>query len=177
MKTRAFSILFAASLGLLLVPLAGCQNHDSAISTQRDADGKTTIHVDGDKVDQNFEQANKDLTAAGQQLKEGAKVRGTTVAELGNMNVPLDIVAYEKDGKNYLLIANNKRGVMKVNTESIEKQAGITEPVKNGLTAGLKYDTIGELKGVEQLDKLGDKQAVLLVRTDSGLNLQTIALP
>jgi hypothetical protein len=111
------------------------------------------------------------------ELKEGAKVRGTTVAELGNMNVPLDIVAYEKDGKNYLLIANNKRGVMKVNTESIEKQAGITEQVKGGGTAGLKYDTIGELKGVEQLDKLGDKQAVLLVRTDSGLNLQTIALP
>jgi hypothetical protein len=111
-------------------------------------------------------------------LKEGSKpVRGTTVAELGNMNVPLDIVAYEKEGKNYLLIANNKRGVMKVKTENIEKQAGITEQVKNGGKAGLTYDTIDELKGVEQLDKLGDKQAVLLVRTDSGLNLQTIALP
>ena len=79
MKTRAFSILFAASLGLLLVPLAGCQNHESAISTQRDADGKTTIHVDGDKVDQNFEQANKDLSAAGQQIKEGAKEVGGAI--------------------------------------------------------------------------------------------------
>jgi hypothetical protein len=110
-------------------------------------------------------------------LKEGAKVRGTTVAELGNQNVPLDIVAYEKDGQNYLLIANNKRGVMKVKTENIEKQAAITEPVRGGGKAGLSYDTIDELKGVEQLDKLGDKQAVLLVRTDAGLNLQTIALP
>ena len=61
--------------------------------------------------------------------------------------------------------------------ENIEKQAGITEPVRGGGKAGLSYDTIDELKGVEQLDKLGDKQAVLLVRTDAGLNLQTIALP
>jgi hyperosmotically inducible protein len=79
MKTRAFSILFTASLGLLLVPLAGCQDHDSAISTQRDADGKTTVHVDGDKVDQNFEQANKDLKAAGQQLKQGAQEVGGAI--------------------------------------------------------------------------------------------------
>jgi len=110
-------------------------------------------------------------------LKEGAKVRGTTVAELGNMNKPLDIIAYEKDGKNYLLIANSARGVMKVSTENIEKQAAITEPVRGGGTAGLKYDTVKDLKGVEQLDKLGDKQAVLLVKGSDGLSLQTIALP
>ena len=110
-------------------------------------------------------------------LKEGAKVRGTTVAELGNMNRPLDIVAYEKEGKSYLLIANSARGVMKVSTENIEKQAAITEPVRGGGTAGLKYDTVKDLKGVEQLDRLGDKQAVLLVKAEGGLNLQTIALP
>ena len=64
-----------------------------------------------------------------------------------------------------------------ISTENIEKQAAITEPVRGGGTAGLKYDTIKELKGVEQLDKLGDKQAVLLVKTGDGLSLQTIALP
>ena len=109
------------------------------------------------------------------ELKEGAKVRGTTIAELGNQNRPLDIIAYEKDGKNYLLIANSARGVMKVNTENVEKQEGITARVSG--TAGLSYDTLKDLKGVEQLDKLGDTQAVLLVRDTSGLNLQTIALP
>jgi len=109
------------------------------------------------------------------ELKEGAKVRGTTIAELGNQNRPLDIIAYEKDGKSYLLIANNNRGVMKVSTDNIEKQAGITEQIAG--TAGLGYETLKDLKGVEQLDKLDDKQAVLLVKTDGGLNLQTIALP
>lgn len=109
------------------------------------------------------------------ELKEGAKVRGTTIAELGNQNRPLDIIAYEKDGKSFLLIANSARGVMKVSTEGIEKQAGITERVSG--TAGVKYDTVAELKGVEQLDKLDDKHAVLLVKAEGGLNLQTIALP
>jgi hyperosmotically inducible periplasmic protein len=79
MKTRAFPILFAVSLGLLLVPLAGCKDNDSAISTQRDANGNTTVHVDGDKVDQNFDQANKDLKAAGQQLKQGAQEVGGAI--------------------------------------------------------------------------------------------------
>ncbi|HET6881726.1 MAG TPA: hypothetical protein VFI31_16300, partial [Pirellulales bacterium] len=32
------------------------------------------------------------------ELKPGKKVRGTTVAELGNHNRPLDIIVYEKDG-------------------------------------------------------------------------------
>ncbi|MGI8979675.1 MAG: hypothetical protein ACR2FY_10640 [Pirellulaceae bacterium] len=109
------------------------------------------------------------------ELKEGAKVRGTTIAELGNQNRPLDIIAYEKDGKSFLLIANSARGVMKVPTDGIEKQAGINERVSG--TAGVKYDTVAELKGVEQLDKLDDKHAVLLVKADGGLNLQTIALP
>jgi len=40
-------------------------------------------------------------------LKPGAKIRGTTVAELGNMNKPLDMVVYQKDGKSYILMANS----------------------------------------------------------------------
>ncbi len=38
-------------------------------------------------------------------LKEDEKVRGTTVAELGNRNQPLDIIQYKKDGNDYLLMA------------------------------------------------------------------------
>lgn len=109
------------------------------------------------------------------QLKAGSKLRGTTVAELGNMNRPLDIISYQKDGRSYLLLANSARGVMKITTDNIEKQDGITQRI-NG-TAGLKYDTIANLKGVEHLDKLGDDHALLLVRTEGGLNLQSVPLP
>ena len=111
-------------------------------------------------------------------LKPGEKIRGKTVAELGNRNQPLDMIVYEKGGKQYLLLANSARGVMKIGTESLDKQPALTEAVSGGGTAGLKYDTIAELKDVLQLDKVNDKTAVVLVGTQQGpKSLQTVALP
>jgi hypothetical protein len=74
-----------------------------------------------------------------------------------------------------LLLANNARGVMKIATDGIEKQEGITERISG--TAGLKYDTIADLEGVEQLDRLGDDHALLLVKSGDALALQAVALP
>jgi hypothetical protein len=109
------------------------------------------------------------------QLKPGERVKGTTVAELGNRNVPLDMIVYQKDGKNYVLMANNSRGVMKITTENIDKISGITERVSD--KAGLTYETLASLQGVQQLDRLDKDHALLLVQTPAGMNLDTIALP
>jgi len=111
-------------------------------------------------------------------LKDGAKLRGKTVAELGNRNVPLDIISYEKGGQKYLLMANNARGVMKITTDTLATQEAITARV-SAPTAGVSFETIEALKGVEHLDKLGDTHALLLVRTgeDKHLNLESIELP
>ena len=111
-------------------------------------------------------------------LKPGEKVKGTTIAELGNRNKPLDMIVYQKDGKDFILIANNSRGVMKVSTDNIDKVEPITAPVRGGGTAGLKYETIAALKGVEQMDRQDKENALVLLRTGSGsLNLETVALP
>jgi hypothetical protein len=110
-------------------------------------------------------------------LKAGEKVKGTTVAELGNMNQPLDMVVYKKDGKTFILIANTARGVMKVTTDGIGNAEAITTPIRGGGTAGLKYETIKELTGVMQLDKLSDTQALLLVKTKDAQSLKTVDLP
>jgi hypothetical protein len=111
------------------------------------------------------------------QLKPGSHLKGTTVAELGNRNRPLDMIIYQKAGKDYILLNNSSRGVMKITTENIDKIEGISKPVKTE-KAGLTYETISALKGVEQLDKLDQQQALLLVRSGSGaLNLQTLPLP
>jgi hypothetical protein len=110
------------------------------------------------------------------ELKSGGKIKGTTIAELGNRNQPLDMVVYQKDGKDYLLIANTSRGVMKVSTEKIAEQPGITERISD--KAGLSYETLAELKGVQQLDRLNDRNAVALMVDDKGsASLKTIALP
>ncbi len=111
-------------------------------------------------------------------LKPGEKTRGTTVAELGNQNQPLDMIVYQKEGKTFLLMANNRRGVMKITTEGITKNPGLTEPVKGGGVAGQTYETIKELEGVVQLDKMNNTHAVIVTQSPSGSqDLRTIALP
>jgi hypothetical protein len=110
------------------------------------------------------------------ELKPGAKVKGKTIAELGNRNRPLDMIVYQKGGKDYLLLANSSRGVMKIPTQDIDKAAAITAPVSG--TAGLKYDTIKDLQGTEHLDAFDKDHALVLIRTgDKKLNLQTVELP
>jgi len=110
-------------------------------------------------------------------LEPGKKIKGTTIAELGNRNRPLDMIVYNKGGKDYVLIANNARGVMKVTTENIDSIAAIEKPVGGGGTAGLTYDTIKELTGVEQLAKLDKDRAVILVNKNGAFSIETIPLP
>jgi hypothetical protein len=108
-------------------------------------------------------------------LKSGAHVKGTTIAELGNRNRPLDMIVYQKDGKDFILMTNSSRGVMKIPTNGAGTAAGITAPVAD--KQGLGYETIATLKGVSQMDQLDDQHAVILMQHPDGLNLETIELP
>jgi hypothetical protein len=109
-------------------------------------------------------------------LKPGAKIKGRTIAELGNRNRPLDMIVYKKDGKDFLLLANNARGVMKINTDGIESAGVIEEPVRDG-TKGQSYETIKGWTGVEQLDKLDDATAVVLRKEGAAVTLESLPLP
>jgi hypothetical protein len=112
------------------------------------------------------------------ELKPGAKIKGKTIAELGNRNRPLDMIVYQRDGKNYLLLANSSRGVMKINTDSIETVEGIVAPVPDGGKKGLSYETLESWSGVDQLDRLDNKHVVVLRRAEGGsLNLESLPLP
>jgi hypothetical protein len=109
-------------------------------------------------------------------LKPGEKVRGTTIAELGNRNTPLDMIVYQKGGKDYILMANDNRGLMKFATEGLGKVEGITTRI--GGKAGLGYETLETFKNdVVQLDRLGKDQALILRKVGDGYDLETIALP
>lgn len=110
-------------------------------------------------------------------LEAGDKVRGTTVAELGNRNRPLDMIVYNKDGQDFVLMSNSVRGVMKISTAKIQENAGLTEHVPDGGTAGQPFETVASLAGVEQMDKLDDGRAVILVNVDNKYELRTVPLP
>jgi hypothetical protein len=108
-------------------------------------------------------------------LKPGTKVMGTTIAELGNRNRPLDMIIYQKGGHDFILMNNSSRGVMKMSAENLDKY----EPIKAQVEKqGVQYETLAGWKGVEQLDKFDRDNAMLLVRNDGGsLDLKTVALP
>jgi hypothetical protein len=110
------------------------------------------------------------------ELKPGAKVQGTTIAELGNMNQPLAMISYTKDGKDYLLSANSRHGLIKIPTADFATAESISTRISG--TAGAKYDKITEFKtDVTKLDKFDDARAILLVKADGGFDLKTIPLP
>lgn len=110
-------------------------------------------------------------------LGEPEKLVGTTVAELGNRNTPLDMIVYEKDGASWLLVANTSRGVMKVSTAGIAGMEGLSEPVARGGVAGAEYTTIEALAGVTQLARLDASRALVVVETEDGATLRLVDLP
>jgi hypothetical protein len=110
------------------------------------------------------------------ELEPGQKVLGRTIAELGSGNRPLDMIVYNQGGADYILMSNNSRGVMKIPASDLGEFEHIDSAVPD--TAGVPYDTIASLTGVEQLDQLDNQRALILTRTGAGaINLQTIALP
>src|SRR5262245_5030275 len=109
-------------------------------------------------------------------LKPGTKVLGTTIAELGMGNNPLDMIVYNKDGKDYFLMSNDRRGVMKLPTGNLGSTPPITERVASE-TAGVPYETISTMTNVQQLDKFSDQQALILQNNGGSLDLKTVALP
>jgi hypothetical protein len=124
-------------------------------------------------------------------LKPGAQVKGTTIADLGSGNQPLDMIPYKKDGHEFILVANSSRGVMKLKADdlgSYEKIDSPTVPNPPSNVAGVPYDTLAELKGVQHIARIDDSNALLLIGGFTGapyapgppsgpVNLQTIALP
>jgi len=108
-------------------------------------------------------------------LKPGAKVTGTTIAELGMGNRPLDMIAYRKDDHDFILLANSYRGVMKLSAEHLDRYAPIIEQEQ---IAGVPYKRISELRGIRRLTALDATKALVLADGEGGsVDLRSIALP
>lgn len=103
------------------------------------------------------------------QIKQGAHTKGQTVAELGNWNVPLDIIQMEKEGKAYLLMANSSRAVMKIAINDVANfQESLSEKVaERSGTAGVDFISL-PFVNVQQMDKLSDSQFLMLQRKNNG---------
>ena len=103
------------------------------------------------------------------------KVVGTTIAELGAGNRPIDMFVYSKDGKEFILMSNTNRGVMKIPTADFGSAVAITARV--GGTAGITYETIQAMTGVTQMDLLDATRTIVIAREGTSLQLKAVSLP
>lgn len=108
-------------------------------------------------------------------LKPGAKVMGTTIAELGAGNQPIDMVLYRKAGHEYVLMANTRHGVLKISTDQFGSAPGLTTKIDT--TAGVPAEKITSVSNVVQLDLLEGTRSVMLMRVAGGFNLAAVDLP
>jgi hypothetical protein len=108
-------------------------------------------------------------------LQGQSKLSGATIAELGSRNTPLDMIVYQKGGADFLLIANTSRGVMKAPLAGVATMKAITTEVRN--TAGIPYETIATLTGVEQLDALDETRALIIQQQSGARRLRSVPLP
>jgi hypothetical protein len=94
-------------------------------------------------------------------LEPGTKVVGRTVAELGSMNQPLDMVSFADQGEEYLLVANTSHGLVKIACRDIDGQAPLTTPRE---PVGVPRET-KDLQGITRLANLNGGY-VLALQTD-----------
>ena len=97
-------------------------------------------------------------------LTDGAKAVGRTVAELGAVNQPLDMVSFVQDGEEYLLVANTAHGLVKIACRDIDSQPPLTEPKQ---PVGVPRET-KDLRGIRRLANLGGSHVLALQCDDAG---------
>jgi hypothetical protein len=91
-------------------------------------------------------------------LSPGQQVRGTTVAELGARNAPIDMLSFEQRGEEFVLISNTHHPLMKVAARDIDQQAPLTTP---RAPVGATFTALPQ-RGVTRLAKLNGSRVLML---------------
>lgn len=115
-------------------------------------------------------------------LKDGAHIRGKTVAELGYGNTPADMISYSRteQGKteDFLLLANFDRvsNIIPVSQlEATDSRPGIEKQVPFGQLAGVEVIQ-APLAGTLRLDNLDEKSFVVVRRRLEKDALQLVSI-
>ncbi len=102
-------------------------------------------------------------------LKDGGLIKSKTVAEFGAGNIPMDMIVYQKNGQDYLMIANSTRNLMRVKIEDVfNMETGLTSEVEGFGTAGISFVSLPS-NGVQQISYLNSKNILALVLAPNGL--------
>jgi hypothetical protein len=130
-----------------------------------------------------------------EEAKDDDQVTGRSVVELGTGNTPLDMFAYERDGKKYILVGvvrNNKQPafgfpsaywVARVDADLLKETSNINEkaPWRVGpdskTKVGERVLVAEQYFGAQQMDQLDATRALAILQTKGGLTLRALPLP
>ena len=97
-------------------------------------------------------------------LLPGSLVKGRTVAELGPINQPLDMISYRQGGEEYLLVSNTRHPLLKIKAAPIADQPALDAPTE---PVGVPREELPHA-GVSYLANLGPGHVLMLQRDDAG---------
>jgi hypothetical protein len=115
-------------------------------------------------------------------LRDGARVRGETIGELGYGNTPVDMVAYTdaSDGKTYVVVANNSRSAVRFALSDVATTAPLPENAPTNLgPAGISQFPL-PVTAAEHLALIDEQWAVVIRHPpsdDRRLDVHTLPLP
>jgi hypothetical protein len=97
-------------------------------------------------------------------LKKGGHLRGRTVAELGGGSRPIDMIRYQREGKEWVLIANSARTLMRLDPDEIARAPELTKAVAHAFEpAGVGYLPVASA-GVMRIADFGPELVAVLMR-------------
>jgi hypothetical protein len=102
-------------------------------------------------------------------LTSDGHVKGRTVAELGSVNTPLDMVAFEQGGEDYVLVSNTAHGLFKIAIRDVESQDAMTEP---GGAGGVPRVSLPQ-EGVSRMAVVGDSVLMMQADDEGDLHLRS----
>ncbi|HXA28440.1 MAG TPA: hypothetical protein VN193_06800 [Candidatus Angelobacter sp.] len=102
-------------------------------------------------------------------LRGTRQARGHTVAELGAMNTPLGMVAYRRDGEEYLLVSNSRHELYRLSRRDLDGQEALTTPHE---PVGAPRQALPH-EGVGRMAVLNDEHVLMLQRIDGHVDLHS----
>lgn len=107
------------------------------------------------------------VTFEADKLGSQTHVKGRTVAEFGSGNYPLDMVLYQNQGKDYVLMSNSQLPLLIFDPADVEAFEGEINTEVKSYMSGVKY-TPRSGSGVQELDDFNEKYIVATQRMPSG---------
>jgi len=102
-----------------------------------------------------------------------SQVNGKSVADLGAVSTPLDMVSFKQGGQDWFMVSNTRHPLMKIARSDIDKQDALTH--QGDLVGATRHEL--PQKGVTWMSNMGDGHILMVQQDDTNaLSLRSYAV-